>query len=83
MKRMSNKWLLRKASGARARHKVKGEYKNDSQRLASLYDDLPEREAIKQSRSYLDTILVKRWLYSKVGQYLHRDSRTFKTQTLI
>jgi hypothetical protein len=77
---MSNKWLLRKASGSRARHQVKGDYKNDAQRLVDLYDDLPEREAMKQSRSYLDTSLVKRWLYSKVGQDFDRVYAEFLTR---
>lgn len=63
----STKWLLRKASGSRAKYKGKGRYANDKLRNPDVYADLPMHESIKQSRSYLDTSLIKRWLYSKVG----------------
>ncbi len=79
MKGTSTKWLLRKASGARARHKVKGNYKHDAKRLTDMFDDLPEREAVKHSKSYLDTSLVKRWLYSKVGQDFDQVYSAFLT----
>ena len=63
----SHKWLIRKASGSRARYKHKGNYSQDKDKNMDLFDDLPQKESIKKSKSYLDTSLVKRWLYSKVG----------------
>lgn len=63
----STKWLLRKASGSRARYKTKGNYSDDKQHVIDVYDDLPTHESMKQSRSYLDVSIIKRWLYSKVG----------------
>ena len=63
----STKWLLRKVSGSRARYKTKGKYSDDKQRVIDVYADLPTYESIKKSKSYLDTLLIKRWLYSKIG----------------
>jgi len=68
MKEHSNaKWLLRKSSGSKSKYKVKGRYADDKEQITDMYEVLPSREAIKKSSSYLDTSLVKRWLYSKVG----------------
>jgi len=64
----SNKWLIRKASGSRARYKHKGNYPDDKDKNLGVFDDLPQKESIKKSKSYLDTSLVKRWLYSEVGR---------------
>jgi hypothetical protein len=63
----TTKWLLRKASGSRARYKVKGRYSGDKLCTPDVYADLPAHESIKKSRSYLDTSLIKKWLYSKLG----------------
>ena len=84
----SSKWLLRKASGSRAMYKVKGKYSDDKLRTPDVYADLPVHESIKQSKSYLDTSLIKKWLYSKVGcdfddvysEYLNRLQPKYREQ---
>ena len=63
----SGKWLLRKVSGSRGRYKTRGKYSEDKESVIVAYSDLPLHEAVKKGRSYLDTSLIKRWLYSKVG----------------
>lgn len=67
-----SKWLLRKASGSRSKHKESGDF--SSRRNANFskdFDDLPTRESIQgknTKRTYLDTGLVYRWLQTKVNQ---------------
>jgi len=65
-----SKWLIRKASGSLARHKIKGDYSESRNSKKDTIENLPKRESIggkKTHKSYLDTTLVKRWLHSKVG----------------
>jgi hypothetical protein len=66
-----SKWLLRKASGSRAKYKETGDF---SSRRKSKYtedlDDLPVRESIQgknSKKTYLDTTLVNRWLQTKIN----------------
>jgi hypothetical protein len=82
------KWLLRKSSGSRARYKLKGRYADDKLPITDIYADLTPHESIKQSRSYLDTSLIKKWLYSKVGtdfndvysEYFSRLQRKYRDE---
>jgi hypothetical protein len=84
----STKWLLRKASGSRAKLKVKGNYADDKLQTPDMYADLPMHESVKKSKSYLDTSLIKKWLYSKVGcdfddvysEYLSRLQPKYRAQ---
>ena len=67
------KWLIRKASGSRARHKIKGSFSDqrNTKRYSSEFDNLPQKESMggkSTHHSYLDTDLVGRWLHSQVGQ---------------
>ena len=66
-----SKWLLRKASGSRAKHKETGDYSTRrNSNFGEEYDDLPMRESIQgknSKRTYLDTGLVYRWLQTKVN----------------
>ena len=67
-----SKWLLRKTSGSRSKHKETGDY--STRRNADFsedFDDLPMRESIKgknTKRTYLDTGLVYRWLQTKINE---------------
>ena len=67
-----NKWLIRKTSGSRSKFKSNGDYSDDRHSKEAIdFDDLPQKESIRNKnyhKTYLDTTLVKRWLYSKVGQ---------------
>ena len=67
-----SKWLLRKASGSRARLKFKGDYsENRNSKGKDDFDNLPQKESIgskKYHKSYLDTTLVKRWLNSQIDR---------------
>ena len=67
-----SKWLLRKTSGSRSKHKETGDF--STRRKTDFnedFDDLPMRESIQgknTKRTYLDTSLVYRWLQTKVHQ---------------
>ncbi len=67
-----SKWLIRKTSGSRSKFKSNGDYSdNRSSKKVMDLDNLPQKESMRNKNyhnTYLDTILVKRWLYSKVGQ---------------
>jgi hypothetical protein len=62
------KWLLRKSSGSKSKYKVKGDYADDKSSDLNLSDELPMRERVKSSWSYLDTSLVKKWLSNYIDQ---------------
>ena len=67
-----SKWLIRKTSGSRSKFKSNGDYSdNRNSKKAVDLDNLPQKESMRNKNyhnTYLDTILVKRWLHSKVGQ---------------
>ena len=67
-----SKWLLRKASGSRAKHKETGDFSSRrGSKFQDDFEDLPTRESIQgknTKRTYLDTGLVYRWLHTKVNQ---------------
>jgi len=67
-----SKWLLRKASGSRAQYKSQGDYAAFRHAKKDVdFEHLPQKESMRNKHphhTYLDTTLVKRWLYSKVGQ---------------
>ncbi|RZK56747.1 MAG: hypothetical protein EOO91_11490 [Pedobacter sp.] len=62
------KWLLRKSSGSKSKYKVKGDYADDKVSYLNLLDELPVRESVKTSYSFLDTSLVKKWLNNYIDQ---------------
>ena len=62
------KWLLRKSSGSKSKYKVKGDYADDKVSDLNLLDELPIRESVKTSHSFLDTSLVKKWLNNYIDQ---------------
>ncbi|TKC12730.1 hypothetical protein FA048_03680 [Pedobacter polaris] len=62
------KWLLRKSSGSKSKYKVKGDYSDDRVADLNLLNELPLRESVKTSKSFLDTGLVKKWLNNYVDQ---------------
>ena len=68
MQRKENKWLLRKVSGSRGRHTYKPDYKETRLKKYNNFEDLPKREGMGKGHSFLDTSLVKRWLYKQVGK---------------
>ena len=76
-----DKWLLRKASGARSKHKERGSYAAGKQPVHDMEDDaLHMREAVGRSRSYLDTGLVKRWLHGQKGRDFDQVYSEFLTR---
>lgn len=64
----ADKWLLRKTSGSKREHLSNGAYADDRNKKNRHGDELPHNEGFKQSWHTMDTGLVKRWLYSKVGE---------------
>jgi len=62
------KWLLRKISGSRGKYAYKPDYSESRKKKHLDPDHLPYKEPIKKGNSYLDTSLVKRWLYAQVGK---------------
>ncbi len=66
-----SKWLLRKASGARAKYKETGDFsERRNTKLSISFDHLPVRESMQgknTKKTYLDTTLVNRWLQTKVN----------------
>ena len=62
------KWLLRKSSGSKSKYKAKGDYAEDKSSDLNLFDELPMRESVKTSKSFLDTSLVKKWLNNYIDQ---------------
>lgn len=62
------KWLLRKASGARSKYKSTGDYSKDKPSDLDLMSELPLRERVKKSDTYLDTSLIRRWLHNYIDQ---------------
>ncbi len=64
-----NKWLLRKVSGSRGKYTYKPDYSDFRNQKNKSGDSLPYRESMHKNRwTWLDTSLVKRWLYQQVGQ---------------
>ena len=67
-----SKWLLRKTSGSRSRYKSDGDYSDNRHARKSIdLESSPQSESMRgknHHNTYLDTTLVKRWLYSKVGE---------------
>ncbi|MDD7914682.1 hypothetical protein [Polaribacter ponticola] len=66
-----SKWLLRKTSGSRAKHKTKGDFSNNRNGKSDDLEYLPKRESMQgknAKNTFLDTGLVYRWLQSKVGE---------------
>ncbi|WCO03620.1 hypothetical protein [Psychroserpens ponticola] len=67
-----SKWLLRKASGSRAKYKSNGDFSDNRNSSENVdFDNLPLKESMRNKnyhKTYLDTTLVKRWLNSKLGQ---------------
>ena len=66
-----SKWLLRKASGSRAKYKETGDFSDRRNTKSSdNFDHLPVRESMQgknTKKTYLDTTLVNRWLQTKVN----------------
>ena len=62
------KWLIRKSSGSKSKHKIKGNYADDKSSDLDLTDELPLREKIKTSKSSLDTNLLKKWLHNYIDK---------------
>jgi hypothetical protein len=62
------KWLLRKASGSRSKYKSKGDYSKDKPSDLNLMDELPIRESVKKSDTFMDTGLVRRWLNNHIDK---------------
>ena len=79
-----SKWLIRKTSGSRSKFKSNGDYADNRNSKKKVEDDsLPEREPMRGKnyhRTFLDTTLVKRWLYSKVGQNFDEIYSEFLTR---
>lgn len=79
-----SKWLLRKTSGSRSKFKSNGDYSdNRNSKKAVDFDNLPQKESMRNKNchnTYLDTTLVKRWLYSKVGQNFDEVYSEFLTR---
>ncbi len=63
----TNKWLLRKVSGSRAKRTYKPDYSESRNKKQGNIDELPTREPMGKGHTFLDTTLVKRWLYSQTG----------------
>ncbi|AQS93666.1 hypothetical protein BXQ17_06175 [Polaribacter sp. BM10] len=66
-----SKWLLRKASGSRAKFKETGDFSSRRGGKFSNFEDLPTKESMQgknSKKTYLDTTLVNRWLQSKINQ---------------
>ena len=64
-----SKWLIRKTSGSRKKYTISKDYAETRNAKKADLDNLPKQESMSNNRhSYLDTTLVKRWLYAKVGQ---------------
>lgn len=76
-----SKWLLRKASGSRAKYKLSGDYADTRNAKKPDLDHLPKYEPMgKRQYSYLDTRLVKRWLYAQVGKNFDEVYAEFLTR---
>lgn len=65
MKRKSNKWLLRKVSGSRGKYTSKPDYADFRNKKQDRSGYLPQKEPMGKGRTWLDTSLVKRWLYGQ------------------
>lgn len=66
-----SKWLLRKASGSRAKYKTKGDFSNNRNGRSDAFENLPQKESMQGKNAkttFLDTALVNRWLQSKIDQ---------------
>jgi len=68
MRRKEPKWLLRKVSGSRGRFAFKPDYSATRHKKQLNLEELPQREGMGRGHSYLDTTLVKRWLYKQEGR---------------
>jgi hypothetical protein len=66
--RREDKWLLRKASGSKAKYKSRGDYAKDKPTDTNLLNELPLHESVKKSDTYMDTSLVRRWLHNYIDQ---------------
>lgn len=65
-KTLKSKYLLRKVSGSKARYTHKPAFSERRGRKKEFGSELPTRDKMKKRGiSYLDTSLVKRWLYSQ------------------
>jgi len=62
-----DKWLLRKASGSRRHLHDNGRYAFDRNTKNRHGEELPHNEGFKHASTSMNTDLIKRWLYSKVG----------------
>jgi len=79
-KKENNKWLLRKISGSRGRYAIKPDYSETRHKKYQSIEDLPKRESIGKGHSFLDTSLVKRWLYKQVGRNFDEIYSEFLTR---
>lgn len=78
-----SKWLLRKTSGSRAKHKTKGDFSDNRNGKSDVYENMPRRESMQgknAKRTYLDTTLVYRWLQSKIGENFNDVYAVFLTR---
>lgn len=63
---LKSKYLIRKVSGSKARYTHKPDFSETRGRVKEFGSELPPRDKMKKRGiSYLDTSLVKRWLYSQ------------------
>jgi len=80
MKRKTSKWLLRKISGSRNKHSYKPDYADTRNTRKGNIENLPQRESMGKGHSWLDTTLVKRWLYSQKGRDFDEVYSVFLTR---
>lgn len=62
------KWLLRRMSRSRAEYHYRPGYSDSRGIHKNKAAYLPQKEPMGKGNTYLDTGLVKRWLYSQIGK---------------